>query len=539
MSQSGNKGQDFPKDVSHVVFVDVDTNMELKMSLSDPFIKHASILQKVVKDAVNPAGSSTPTVRFTDHFPEFLLCVAIFRNTQIEKGLLTADNITTVINIWTLNRLPLEPLIRRLITEILANNGEIIAALKKDPRCAAIKQSIYQTMKEDPTNLKLVKRRLEYNWIRTLEDIALVDPRRYPLHGAKELGSGTFGIVYLTKDQKTKRNVAVKVIKQSSDFNYLSNEINLLILLCGHPNIVKLLDVRRYHATVCKKCEVHAENNHLKCVKCAGQEKKKVWKVYFVFEYKNASLDSVIKKHKKDAMALSEDQFIRPMSYQLFQGLAWMHSNSIVHRDIKPDNLLYDTKKNRIEITDFGASRKLNQDRETKHHYVTVIYRPPELFHLIPGAQKIPHTYVVDSWSAGATLMEMYTLKPLFYVTREELIDWKKKNPTAKHADKEPSHHLVYEKIFLLLTENGKTSKNKIARYLEKNSYIHNSHRNADLVDLLYQLLQIDPKNRITAHKALQHPYFKKVSSELSSSEAGTLDKDDCFGLSCLGRRSL
>merc|ERR1711916_364297 len=110
-----------------------------------------------------------------------------------------------VINEWTKMHLPIERLVRRLIYEILNRNLGIIESLQKDPRCSSIRQEMREMMKDDPKNWNIVQRRLMYSWIRHMDDIPLADPRRYPLKSAKELGAVTFGIVYLTKDKKTRK----------------------------------------------------------------------------------------------------------------------------------------------------------------------------------------------------------------------------------------------------------------------------------------------------------------------------------------------
>ena len=94
----------------------------------------------------------------------------------------------------------------------------------------------------------------------------------------------------------------------------------------------------------------------------------------------------------------------------LFLGLAYLQSLSVIHRDIKPDNLLLDTEDN-LRIADFGLAREHLPGSNTRcytHNMVTLWYRSRELF----AGQNYAHD--VDVWSAGCVVAEMVAGKPLF-----------------------------------------------------------------------------------------------------------------------------
>ena len=107
---------------------------------------------------------------------------------------------------------------------------------------------------------------------------------------------------------------------------------------------------------------------------------------------------------------LTEEE-IREIMKQLFNVLFYLHSRKICHRDIKPDNILYDRPNKKIKLIDFGISRKFFI-REKKIEFLTITgtpyYRAPEMF-LGSGYDE-----GVDMWAAGITLYRLIEGKTPF-----------------------------------------------------------------------------------------------------------------------------
>lgn len=145
-----------------------------------------------------------------------------------------------------------------------------------------------------------------------------------------------------------------------------------------HENIVKLVDV------------VHLEK-----------------KLYLVFEY----LDLDLKKHMDQSPHISNDRMvIKGYVYQMCSGIAFCHSHRVLHRDLKPQNLLIDKQTNSLKLADFGLARAFAIPlRAYTHEVVTLWYRAPEI---LLGAKQ--YSTPVDVWSIGCIFAEMINQSPLF-----------------------------------------------------------------------------------------------------------------------------
>ena len=96
-------------------------------------------------------------------------------------------------------------------------------------------------------------------------------------------------------------------------------------------------------------------------------------------------------------------------TYQMFKGLAYMHSLGICHRDIKPQNILIDPRKHIAKICDFGSAKCLSPREPNVAYICSRYYRAPEL---ILGATS--YTVAVDIWSMACVVYEMLTGVALF-----------------------------------------------------------------------------------------------------------------------------
>ena len=100
--------------------------------------------------------------------------------------------------------------------------------------------------------------------------------------------------------------------------------------------------------------------------------------------------------------------YLQYFLYQLLRGLKYIHSANVLHRDLKPNNLLVSEDCD-LKIADFGLARTFSESDLMTEYVVTRWYRSPELLLNTSG-----YTAAVDMWSVGCILMELYNKEPLF-----------------------------------------------------------------------------------------------------------------------------
>uniref|UniRef100_A0A673KSL1 cyclin-dependent kinase n=1 Tax=Sinocyclocheilus rhinocerous TaxID=307959 RepID=A0A673KSL1_9TELE len=196
----------------------------------------------------------------------------------------------------------------------------------------------------------------------------------------EKIGEGTYGVVYKAKNKITGETVALKKIRLDTETEGVPStairEISLLKEL-NHPNIVKLRDV------------IHTEN-----------------KLYLVFEFLHQDLKRFMDSSSVAGISLP---LVKSYLFQLLQGLAFCHSHRVLHRDLKPQNLLINAQ-GEIKLADFGLARAFGVPVRTyTHEVVTLWYRAPEI---LLGCKY--YSTAVDIWSLGCIFAEMITRRALF-----------------------------------------------------------------------------------------------------------------------------
>ncbi|KAG6902147.1 Cyclin-dependent kinase A-1 [Termitomyces sp. Mi166 len=196
-------------------------------------------------------------------------------------------------------------------------------------------------------------------------------------------GEGTYGVVYKARDTTTNVIVALKKIRlEAEDEGVPSTAIREISLLkeLKDDNIVKPLDI------------VHADQ-----------------KLYLVFEFLDVDLKRYIETGNQNRTPITLD-IVKKFTYQLNAGLLYCHSHRILHRDLKPQNLLIDNRNN-LKLADFGLARAFGIPMRTyTHEVVTLWYRAPEV---LLGSRH--YATGIDMWSVGCILAEMAMQgQPLF-----------------------------------------------------------------------------------------------------------------------------
>lgn len=127
--------------------------------------------------------------------------------------------------------------------------------------------------------------------------------------------------------------------------------------------------------------------------------------LYLVFEYVKYDM----KKYLKIRSSPPSEETIKKFIYQLISGLEYCHKHRILHRDLKPQNLLIDEEGN-LKLADFGLARAIGLPIDTiTHEVVTLWYRAPEVL-----LNCRAYGAGVDMWSVGCIMAELSQRRPLF-----------------------------------------------------------------------------------------------------------------------------
>lgn len=278
----------------------------------------------------------------------------------------------------------------------------------------------------------------------------------------KQLGDGTYGSVLMGKSNESGELVAIKRMKRKF---YSWEE-------CMNLREVKSLK-KLNHANVVKLKEVIRENDHL----------------YFVFEYMKENLYQLM----KDRTKLFPESVIRNISFQILQGLSFIHKHGFFHRDMKPENLLC-MGPELVKIADFGLAREIRSRPPYTDYVSTRWYRAPEVLLRSPV-----YSSPIDIWAVGCIMAELYTLRPLFPGNSEvdEIFKICQVLGTVKKSDWPEGYQLAAAMNFRFPQCVPTPLK----------TLIPNATNEA--LDLMRDFLQWDPKKRPSAAKALRYPYFQ------------------------------
>lgn len=235
-----------------------------------------------------------------------------------------------------------------------------------------------------------------------------------------------------------------------------------------HPNIVRLVNV------------LHTDK-----------------KLTLVFEFLDQDLKKLLDNHKGP---LPESD-IKSFLFQLLNGTNKCHKHKVLHRDLKPQNLLIN-REGVLKLADFGLARAFGIPvKNFTHEVVTLWYRAPDI---LMGSKD--YNTSVDIWSIGCIFAEIVTKRPLF---------------PGKNEDDQLT------KIFKIRgtptpeewpgIQDLSGYKNDFPVYEKENIANHIQGLDVEGIDLLERMLVHDPTKRISAKEALKHPYLRDVPKEIKN----------------------
>lgn len=270
------------------------------------------------------------------------------------------------------------------------------------------------------------------------------------LHGKQyqlisPIGQGSTSYVYYAKEVGSQREFAIKVPRSANED--ISDQFQMeyhLMASVQHHRVVQEEDVALWGTRRCLVMEYCSLNTVQRLVDVCIAQKSKI---------------SEIVIHK--------------VVLQLAQALQFLHSNQIIHRDIKLSNVFI-TSTNNLKLGDFGLSRKVDGVATTM--VGTPLNMAPEVLGGLLNKQE--YGVSSDIWSLGSMVFELLTLHPLFNVSSIQSL-------FLKHSSLQEHQ----EDIINTTKELGYC---------------------VELVDLLCRMLQEVPENRITAQEILTHPFITK-----------------------------
>ncbi|KAJ7155525.1 kinase-like protein [Mycena crocata] len=282
----------------------------------------------------------------------------------------------------------------------------------------------------------------------------------------REMGSGAYGVVISAGDEISGETVAIKLVSRVFDKIQLAKralrEITLLRHFTGHANITGLIDAKM----------ISPNSNE----------------IYIFMEPMEADLHQII----KSGQTLTGEH-VQYFVYQILRGMKFVHSASVIHRDLKPGNLLVNADCE-LKICDFGLSRGFENASHLTEYVATRWYRAPEI---MLGFRE--YDTAIDVWSIGCILAELLSSQPLF--KGKDYVDQLKKILDVLGSPEETVlQKIASEKARTYVRSLPISKKRPFAKILPA----------ADLqaIELLSHMLTFDPDQRFTVAEALEHPWL-------------------------------
>ncbi|KAJ3045281.1 Mitogen-activated protein kinase [Rhizophlyctis rosea] len=313
----------------------------------------------------------------------------------------------------------------------------------------------------------------------------------------REIGKGAYGTVWEASDNDTGQAVAIKKVGSRNFTEQMLakralRELKLLRHLDGNDNITGFLD---------------ADLN----------DPVNFTELYLVEGLMEADLNQIIKSKQQLA-----DQHYQYFVYQILRGLKWMHSANVIHRDLKPGNLLVNSDCE-LRICDFGLARGLTHEGaefNNTEYVATRYYRAPEVV-LSPKH----YSKALDIWSVGCIFGELLMGKVMF--KGSDYIDQLQRIFEVRGTPQDPTlMNLCSPKVSKRTAQfeacDPETTRTDAIFPWQVLKYIQTWPRRSKVplekifpdanplgLDLLDKLLAFDPRERITAEEALLHPYLE------------------------------
>jgi len=298
-------------------------------------------------------------------------------------------------------------------------------------------------------------------------------PERYEI--VDRVGGGKYSEVFQGLDTANSETCIIKVLKPVAS-KKIKREIKILRNLTGGPNIVALLDVvqdpsSRYHSLIME----YVDNVE--------------WKALYPI--------------------LSEVN-IKFYTFQLLKALDFVHSRGIMHRDVKPGNVMIDHRHQKLRVIDWGLAEFYHPGTTYHIRVGSRYYKAPELL----VGYKL-YDYSLDLWSTGCMLASMLFRKEHFFRgsdNNDQLLKIMRVLGSDNFDAYLKAYDIPFETDMAALLHSY--PKQPWTRFVtaENQQFV-----TSEALDLLDKLLRYDHQKRLTAREAQAHPYFNLVRLEATS----------------------
>lgn len=303
-----------------------------------------------------------------------------------------------------------------------------------------------------------------------------------PYEAREKIGRGKYSEVFRGLNRQNGCLCVLKLLKPVR-YRKILREITILKNLCGGPNIVRLLDVLQ---------EASSGTTIL------------------VTEYvhKPTTLRSLLMSKRLSNFDL------RYYLYEILRALDFAHRRGIFHRDIKPQNVMIDHERRILRVIDWGLGEYYIHGQALNCGVATRHYKAPEL---LVGYRH--YDYSLDIWCVGCVLAGMLFNADPFFVgsnNEDQLLQITSVFGTAALQRYVKKYHGHIPRVLEPQLARVQDYHLDWRSFIKRDS-ISESWCDATALDLLDKMLQFDHEDRIMAHEAMQHPFFKPVRDVLQT----------------------
>jgi len=298
-------------------------------------------------------------------------------------------------------------------------------------------------------------------------EIVWNNPERYEI--VRKLGRGKYSDVFEGYDTTTNSRVVIKVLKPVKK-KKIKREIKILQNLQDGANVIKLLDIVRDPLSKIPS---------------------------LIFEFVNNSDFRVLYPQLNDLE-------IRFYMYELVRALDYCHSMGVMHRDVKPHNVMIDHPNKQLRLIDWGLAEFFHPGQEYNVRVASRYFKGPELL-----VEHRTYDYTLDMWSLGCMLAGILFRKEPFFRGNDnidQLIQIVKVLGTDGLCEYLGRYDLTLPKAFdgLITT----TPRKPWTHFIFKENQ---SICPPEALDFLDRLLRYDMAERLQTKEAMDHPYFAPI----------------------------